>query len=625
MCGIVGLITSGEIDLETTIRRMNATLRHRGPDDAGVAVLPGDGVALAMRRLSILDLESGHQPQWTEDGRCCVVFNGEIYNFMALRRELAACGHRFATDHSDTEVLVHGYEEWGTSMFPRLNGMFAVAIWDGRRKCLVVGRDRAGEKPLYVARLPHGYALASELKALLQLPELSRELDLVALEQYLSFDYVLGPRTMLAGVEKLPAGNVGTITSQRYQHEPYWTIRFHENGAPEPEALEKLDQVLDRSVASRMIADVPLGLFLSGGVDSSTIGYYMRRHSDDVHSFSIGFEEKTFDESRYAQLAAEHLGTHHHLEVFSQQRILDLVPRIAEILDEPMGDPSIFPTHLLSCFARGHVKVALGGDGSDELFMGYKAFRALKAAWSLDWIPLPARRGIASVARRLPHRVGPVPLRGVRFAGRLDRSTPERLLSHLGSFKGDARWILSPEVRMALPADVFAEPRDRLLDGRVSTGPSPANQSVAAYLSGYLQEDILVKVDRASMATSLEVRAPFLDPDLIELLLGVPASLKLRGMTGKYLLRQLMRGRLPDEILDRPKMGFGVPISCWLRDSLAPLVRERLSPAALAGSGVFDTAAVTRVVDEHLSGRGDRGLELWLLLQFELWRDRWLS
>jgi len=554
----------------------------------------------------------------------CLVFNGEIYNFRELRAQLAGLGHHFQTDHSDTEAIVHGYEEWGTGLFDRLNGMFAVAIWDCRQRHLIVARDRAGEKPLYVARLPFGYAVASELKALLELPQLSREIDLTALEQYLSFDYVIGPRSILSDVEKLPAGDFGVITHNAYVHQPYWTIRFRDSDETEKSILAQLDEALDRSVRRRMVADVPVGLFLSGGVDSTTIGYYMRRHNDDVHSFAIGFEESNWDESRYAQLAADHLGTTHHLEVFSQRRIRELVPRIGDILDEPMGDPSIFPTYLLSAFTRKHVKVALGGDGSDELFMGYRAYQALKAAWSLDRIPYPARRGVARASRRFPSRVAGVGIRGVRFAGRLDSSTPQRLLAHLGSFKGDARAILSQDVRAELPHSVFDGVESSLLNGVVNPGMSPASQSIATYLRGYLQEDILVKVDRASMANSLEVRAPFLDPELIELALGIPADLKLRGMTRKYILRRLMRGRIPDEILDRPKMGFGVPLSDWLRDSLAPLVRERLSPAALSETGIFDPVAVGRLVDEHLSGRADHGNQLWLILQFELWRERWL-
>jgi len=626
MCGIAAIVTTDAFDLQADIDAMTDTLIHRGPDDRGTAVFPGQGVALGMRRLSILDLESGQQPMWDEEGRHCIVFNGEIYNFAELRRELAGRGHRFVTDHSDTEALVHGFEEWGVDLFPRLNGMFALAIWDRVERRLTVARDRTGKKPLYIAKVRGGYAIASELKALLSYRGLpAPEVDPVALEQYLAFDYVLGPRTILRGVEKLSAAHYATIDRRGCMMTQYWKPQVERLPDGEDELLAQLDVILSDAVRKRMVADVPVGLFLSGGLDSTTVGHYMRQHSDDVHSFSIGFEEKSFDESHYADLAARALGTHHHVEIFSQDRVRDLVPRIAEILDEPMGDQSIFPTYLLSTFTQQHVKVALGGDGSDELLMGYNAYRPLKVAWTADAaMPRVVRRAAAATARRLPNRLGGVALRGVRFARRLDGKPSHRLLCHLGSFKGEARWVLSDSVRDQLPASIFGE-TDRVLLNGLSNGFGPADQTVIAYLRGYLQEDILVKVDRASMATSLEVRAPFLDPELIDFLLAVPPGLRLRGMTGKYLLRRLMRGRIPAEIISRPKIGFGVPLNLWLRESLAPLVREYLEPGRIAAAGFFDPLAVTRLVDEHLSCRGDRGHELWLLLQFELWRERWLT
>jgi len=623
MCGIAAILGDRSVDLEERIGAMTASLFHRGPDAAGVAVIPEDGIALGMRRLSIVDLELGAQPMWNEDRTQCLVFNGEIYNAGELRGNLEKRGHTFATDHSDTEVLVHGFEEWGEELFERLNGMFAVAIWDRVRRRLTIARDRTGEKPLYIAALTDGYAVASELKALLTVPGVDRRIDVDALEQYLAFDYVVGPRTMLRGVRKLAAANLAVLMPGSCKERVYWRPSFDEVALDESEACERLDALLDDSVSRRMVADVPLGLFLSGGLDSTTVGYYMRRHSADVHSFSIGFEESDFDESRYAQLAAQSLGTKHHLEIFSPSRVRELIPRVTEILDEPMGDQSIFPTYLLSAYTRNEVKVALGGDGSDELLMGYKAYKALKMAWLLDPVPASLRKSIAHVARRMPARAGRMPLRGVIFARYLDRSPVARLVGHLGSYKGDARWILSGDVRAALSADASSDVERRLLDGLPGT-LSPAQQTVAAYLRGYLQEDILVKVDRASMAASLEVRAPFLDPRVLDFALALPTSLRLRGFTGKYLLRRLMRGRIPDVIIDRPKIGFGVPLNEWFRNGLSPLVRETLSPERVAAAGVFDARHVQRLVDEHLRGARDHGHKIWLLVQFELWRERWV-
>jgi len=392
--------------LEATLLDMTNALMHRGPDDAGYALLAEDGVALGMRRLSILDIEGGRQPMWDENGTRGIVFNGEIYNASELRAGLLRAGHVFLTDHSDTEVIVHGYEQWGCEFFHRLNGMFAFAIWDKSRRRLVVARDRAGEKPLYIARTARGYAVASELKALLRHPEVSRELDHTALDQYLSFDYILGPRSILKNVKKLPAGHFALISSDGYAAEPYWSLAFSPSAESEDEVLERFDGLMDESVKRRMVADVPVGLFLSGGLDSTTVGYYMSRHTNNLHSFSIGFEEREFDESHYSAMAARHLGTDHHLEIFSQDRLLELVPRVPEILDEPMADQSIFPTYLLSRFARQSVKVALGGDGSDELLMGYRTYWALRLAARADSLPSSVRSLMAAAAERAPEWSG---------------------------------------------------------------------------------------------------------------------------------------------------------------------------------------------------------------------------
>jgi asparagine synthase (glutamine-hydrolysing) len=559
---------------------------------------------------------------WDEAGRYGLVFNGEIYNFQDLRTELSGLGHRFTTDHSDTEVIVHGFEEWGSEIFDRLNGMFAIAIWDRVEGRLTLARDRMGEKPLYLASLRGGgWAFASELKALLIHPAVDRSIDYDALEEFLAFDFILGPKTILKSVSKLPAGHVAAIDLAGIRIEPYWLPAFEQTNRTDSEVLEELDSLLSKSVAMRMVADVPVGLFLSGGLDSATVGYYMARHSPRVRAFSIGFENPAYDESADARLAAAHLGLSHDLHVFSHEEVRDLVPQVTELLDEPMGDQSVFPTYLLSVVTRRHVKVALGGDGSDELFMGYRAYQALKAGWLL------ANSPIGPVVRRLGGllpEAGPLRLRrALRLVKSLRRTEGERLLGHIGSFHGDSRWVLSPEIRRGLATSVFDGARgelDRVLTPKLNS----ANQTIGTYLRAYLQEDILVKVDRASMATSLEVRSPFLDPALIDFALSLRPGQKLRGMRGKDPLRRLMRGRLPDRIIDRRKHGFRVPLSEWMRGPLAPLVTSYLSGDRLAASGTFDPRAVASIIGRHQRGDDDAGNQLWLLLQFEMWRERWL-
>jgi asparagine synthase (glutamine-hydrolysing) len=632
MCGVTAIITTAPVRLRDRIDEMTDSMAHRGPDDRGVAVFDEQGVALGMRRLSIVDLAGGHQPMFSDDHRYCLVFNGEIYNAPELRAELTALGQRFRTDHSDTEVLLHGFERWQHALWDRLNGMFAVLIWDRDRRVLIAARDRFGKKPLFIAQCAGGYALGSELKAVLVAPGVARRMELVPPEQDLTFDYVVGPRTMLAGTSKLPGGHYAEVTAQKCQYTQYWRPptrltdlerREGQRRTVSEPALAELDRLLDEAVRRRLMSDVPLGLFLSGGLDSSTVGYYMRRHCADVQSFSIGFEEESYDESHYSSLAATVLGTRHHLEIFSQDRLQDLIPRVADVLDEPMGDQSILPTYLLSTFTQAHVKVALGGDGSDEVLMGYNTYLPLKAAWTLDRVPgLSAT--IASIARRCPDTILGRRSRGVKFARQLYRPPWERLFVVLGHFGGDARWLFTDQARAQLPGSVFGEPGTQMrsaLNGCLDGG----EETVLAYLRGYLQEDILVKIDRASMATSLEVRSPFLDPALVEFALGLPINLRLRGRTGKYLLRALMRQRLPDALIDRRKVGFGVPLNQWLRESQRELLLDLLAPSRLRAQGIFDAPAVGAMVSDHLDGRANRGHELWLLLLFQLWDQRWLQ
>ena len=623
MCGIVAVVSANTADLGP-ISVMNETLRHRGPDDSGCEEHPESGVALAMRRLSIVDLADGHQPMWDASGQIAVVFNGEIYNHRELREELESLGYTFRSDHSDTEVLVTGYRAWGTDLFARLNGMFALVLWERGRNELVVARDRMGQKPLYIARVAGGYLIASELKAIVAHPAYSPELDLEGLEQFLGFDFILAPRTMLKGVQKFPAAHHGVVSPEGVSQTRYWRMSLQpDEETSDEEHRDRFDEQLDAAVRRRIVADVPVGLFLSGGLDSSAIGYYMRRYSSDVRSFSISFEDEEFDESSYGRLVAQHLGTRHEVEQLSPTRMLDLVPRMPEILDEPMGNPSIFPTYLLSEFTRQHVTVALGGDGSDELLMGYKAYNVMQGLWTLDRAPTPLRRWASSAARAV---LGPprAPWSRSRWLVQQADIAPEQhLLSYLGSFRGDPRWVFTAEVRSQLSTRSLLASVNGFgshFDGIRTAG----NRTIASYAEGYLQEDILSKVDRASMAASLEVRSPFLDPEVVAAAGRMPQRLKLRGRTRKDVLRRLMRGRLPDQIIDRPKQGFGIPLGPWLRGPLRPLVETYLNSGRLRQDGLFDPAAVRRLLDEHQAQGANHGNAIWALLQFQLWQDRWL-
>jgi asparagine synthase (glutamine-hydrolysing) len=623
MCGIVGIVSDAAPPNARVACAMRESLAHRGPDDAGLEAID-DACVLGVRRLSILDLEGGHQPMWDEGRRHCVVFNGEIYNHAALRERLEDLGHRFVTDHSDTEVLAHGFEAWGSGLFPLLNGQFAIAIWDRDRRQLTLARDHTGEKPLYVARLPGGYAFASEMKALLTHPDLDRTVDPLAVEEYLAFDYVVGPRTLLRDVQKVRAAHFATISADGFSTEPFWTLQFRSRDIGRDEATHRIGELLDRSVRMRMVADVPVGLFLSGGLDSTTVGYYMAQHSPAVRAFTIGFEERGFDEQGYAAAAARHLGLNHDIEVLSEARVLELLPRVTDILDDPIADPSVIPTHLLSLFTRRHVKVALGGDGGDEIFMGYRTYQALKVAGWLDVLPGAARSVVARAARRLPDRAATLYGKARRFVAGLDVPAERRLLARLGAFGTSARRFVAADLRAELPRDVHTEALEEI--GRSSSGALDwGDRTIAAYLRAYLQEDILVKVDRASMAASLEVRAPFLDPDLIEFLATVPSSLKLAGLTRKSLLRRLMRGRIPDLIIDRPKQGFGAPLDAWFRGELSGLAREVLDPPRLTHGGLLDPAAAGRLLAEHRDGAADHGGRLWSMIQLQLWFERWIE
>jgi asparagine synthase (glutamine-hydrolysing) len=620
MCGITGVAGALRTD-RATLRRMNDALRHRGPDGEGS--FWSDDVGLAMRRLAIIDLQSGDQPIFNEDGTVCVIFNGEIYNFQDLRQALEACGHRFAT-RSDTEVVVHAYEEYGADCIRRLWGMFALAVWDSRNKRLLLARDRLGKKPLAYYQDPRtgGLAFASELHALLAHPSVPRDVDPRAIDDYLTYLYVPSPTTAFRHVNKLQPGHVLIWQDGRVTVEPYWDVRFGEKlRLSEEEAIERFGELLRDAVRRRLIADVPLGAFLSGGMDSSSVVAEMADLSSaPVKTFSIGFGERDFDELGYARQVAQRFGTEHH-EMVVEPRALDILPTLVRHYGEPYGDSSAIPTYYVARLTRQHVTVALNGDGGDELLAGYERHWAARIAARYDTIPRFVRHGL--IRPLIP--LVPEPRQRRAFLRRAKRFMTA---AHLPVLDRYLHWVgaYTPSQKAALFSSDFRQAVDSNDSGRwlrmaLAAEPhlDPVDAVVRADTLMYLPEDLLAKVDIASMANSLEARSPFLDHRLIEFCAALPSSLKLRGRTSKWLLRQLMRDRLPPAILTRPKMGFGVPVGDWLRGDLRPLLEDTLLSNRALDRGYFRREAVQALVDEHVSRRSDRTPHLWGLLMLELW------
>jgi asparagine synthase (glutamine-hydrolysing) len=614
MCGICGLVApAGPADV-SLVERMNEALVHRGPDDEGTLV---DGpVGLAARRLSIIDLEGGHQPLANEDGTVHAVQNGEIYNYRELREGLAARGHRLAT-RSDTEVLVHLYEERGPVFVDELRGMFALALWDSARRRLVLARDRYGIKPLYWRAGGGTLAFASELKALVRDPGFSREVDLDALEAFLAFNSIPAPLTIFRDARKLPPGHLltwepgGQPRLERFAR-PGPAAATDVRGEPARQLAAELRERLRDSVRAHLVADVPVGVLLSGGVDSSTLTALAAEVSDQrVRTFSIGFEERSFDELDRARLVARRFDTDHH-ELVLRPDATDLLPRLVEAFDEPFADSSALPTYLVSQLAAEHVKVVLSGEGGDELFGGYYTYVADLLAPRLGWAAAAAR----PLIERLPSSSRKVPLeyRAKRFARGARLPALERHHAWKEIFSPAARAELLPG-RGRDPLEVY---RARYAE---TEGAEPLARLQDVDVGIYLVDDLLVKTDRASMAHSLEARVPFLDPAVTDLALALPTRHKVRGMSKKRLLRRAVAPLLPAEILRAPKQGFSIPAAAWLRGELEPFAREVLA----TDHGILDRAAAQRVMDRHVSRREDLSRQLWGLLTFTLWWERYVA
>ena len=623
MCGIAGFVeraqTSGPVpDGQDLVTRMCEVIRHRGPDDQGIHVEPG--VALGMRRLSIIDLAGGHQPIANEDGSVWIVFNGEIYNFRELRRELETLGHRFSTS-TDTEVIVHAYEAWGTSAFSRLRGMFGVAIWDRQARTLVVARDRVGIKPLYIAETPGRVYFASELKSILCAPDVPRQLDLPALDHYLSFLYTPPDRTIFAHVRKLPPGHVLTCRDGDTTVAPYWSLPASETfTGTDREAVETLRSVVTDAVRAHLVSDVPIGAFLSGGVDSSLVVALMARTSGTrVKTFSIGFDEPAFDELEHARRVADHYGTDHHEFVVRPDGV-SILDDLVRHFDEPFADASAIPTWYVSAMARRHVTVVLSGDGGDELFGGYDRYLPHPRVAAFDrFVPDSLHPIAAAVADRLPHGA-----RGKNFLRHVGRSPRARYVDAVRYFSADEKpALLSPDVRAALGACNPEAELARRFD-RHEGLPWPS-QMMRTDIETYLPEDILTKVDRMSMAHSIESRVPLLDNEVIDFAARLPPGFKIRNGRRKHILKEVAAGLLPDGLVDRRKQGFGVPLGVWFRGGLRQLFTDTLLSSRALQRGYFDRRFVSRLVDEHVSGRRDHTLRLWQLVVFERWHQQYID
>lgn len=629
MCGITGFVYADPARPAdaATVDAMCRTLTHRGPDDQGIHT---EGpVGLGARRLSIIDLESGHQPVHNENKTVWAAFNGEIYNYRELTTLLQRRGHRFSSK-SDTEVIVHAYEEFGDEFLEHLNGMFAIAVWDAPKRRLLLARDRTGIKPLYYTQQKDALVFGSEIKAILAYPGIPRTIDLVALNEYLSFEYVPTPRSIFQGIAKLPPGHLLSYTVGGEIHvQSYWDVNLSRSEGVQPKRIQdytaELSQIMRDVVQKEMISDVPIGVLLSGGIDSSAVAALMTELSPgNVKSFSITFDDPSFDESQYAQQVARHLGTDHHELKLTPSTAVDLMPKIAACMDEPLGDSSLVPTYLLSQFTRGYVKTALGGDGGDEMFGGYPTLKAHRLVEYYErLVPGFVRlRLIPWLVNRLPVSYDNISLdfKIRRFIG--GRGVPLVVRHHrwLGSFTPEEkRRLLVPGAHLQ-EKDAYDVAFRHL---QTCQARDPINQVLYCDMKLYLEGNILPKVDRASMANSLEVRVPFLNHTLVEYVASLPHHLKLHGMTSKYLLRECLKGRIPENVLKRGKKGFNMPVAKWLTGPLRPLMEDMLSESRLKRDGFFNPAAVRTLLDDHLAGRQDQRKLLWTLLAFQLWHDRW--
>jgi asparagine synthase (glutamine-hydrolysing) len=626
MCGIAGFIDREGDDAnlrerEILLDRMCRLIIHRGPDEQGTAI---EGrAALGMRRLSIIDLKTGQQPIYNEDKDLLIIFNGEIYNYLELKRNLESRGYKFKTN-SDTETILHAYEEFGERCVDHLRGMFAFAIWNKREESLFIARDRVGKKPLFYSLTEKGvFVFASEMKSLLLHPETRREIDLPAFDAYLTFGYVPEEFCIFKNVRKLQPGHFLVFKNGKITTERYWDFNFE----PAPEILAereyvaRLRELIKESVGIRLISEVPLGAFLSGGVDSSTVvGMMSEVLEQPVKTFSIGFNEDTFNELKYARIAAKHFRTDHH-EFIVTPDLVQIVDELVWHFDEPFADSSALPTFMVSKMAREFVTVVLSGDGGDELFAGYTRYATDQKRGIFSKLPAGLRRGIAAAAKQLPHGFF-----GKNFLYNASLDSVSRYIdsvSHLNRLHKEK--IYSTDFQASLNGAAGAG--EKVFQRIAADAKSDSSLDRLLYLDSktYLPSDILVKVDRMSMANSLEARVPLLDHKLIEFVSKIPASMKMHGFESKYIFRKAIRGLVPDEILDRPKQGFGVPINDWINDQLRTRIHGELGEPRTLERGYFEKSYIKLLLDEHSRGRRDHSHTLWMLWMLELWHRRYID
>ncbi|MCK5146649.1 asparagine synthase (glutamine-hydrolyzing) [bacterium] len=625
MCGICGIIYKDPQRRPDAamLERMNATITHRGPDEDGLIVTGQAG--LAMRRLSIIDLSTGQQPIANEDNTVHIVFNGEIYNFATVKSDLEGLGHHFKTK-ADTEVILHGAEAWGRDVAKRLNGMFAFAVWDAGTRRLLLGRDRLGIKPLYVYEDDEKLVFGSEIKAILEADDLSLSLDIEALNNFLTFEYIPAPRSIFKEIRKLEPGHTLVMENGRTVTVPYWTLEPTDGVMSEAEAREELSATLQDAVKLRLLSDVPLGAFLSGGIDSSVMVALMAGLTDrPVKTFTIGFKESSYNELKYAKAVSEMYGTEHH-EYILEANALDLTEKLMRQLDEPFGDFSVFPTYMVSQIARENVTVALSGDGGDELFAGYDTYKAHKFDRAIyHWLPKVVKRhGFGALARRLPPTAQKKGLVN-SFKRFIQGSELPKELLH-------TRWMtfLAESERQRL----FSAGTLEALSGTDSfdfirrhaasvEGLNDITRTGYVDVKTYLTDNILVKVDRMSMVPSLEARVPFLDHRVVELAFRMPPALKMRGYDTKYILKKTFWDKLPIEVQRRGKQGFSIPIKEWLKDELKPMATALFDERRLREQGLFDPAFVGQLMDEHCRNVDNHSHKLWALMVFQQWMDNY--
>lgn len=642
MCGITGVrhFGTGRVD-EDALERMTRALRHRGPDDHGVFVDVKNGVALGNQRLAVLDLSpQGHMPMANRKKTLWVTYNGEIYNFREIRRELETRGRTFLSS-SDTEVLLEAYEEWGMKAVEKFRGMFAFALWDAQKEELILVRDRAGVKPLYWYRKDDLLLFASEIKAFHEHPLFRKELNPEALSLFLQLGYIPAPHTIFQNAYKLKPGHYARFTKEgNGRQEPYWDIAEiaarPEILGSEEEVETELETLLLESFQYRMVSDVPVGVFLSGGVDSSTVAALLQsRSKTPLKTFTIGFREKGYDEAPFAKRVAEFLGTDHHELYCTKEMAFSVIPKLADMYDEPFGDSSAIPTYLVSKFAREQVKVVLSGDGGDELFGGYTKY--IGAEWyyrKANRLPklllrlLPwASEILSPEAMELLYQMLPLRFRThTSVRGKLYKLKDLLRLHHTdlpSIFRTSAAYWT--EAQLAKLFHENSSPQEDLYGFEGMKHLDPFSQMQVADFKVYLADDILTKVDRATMAVGLEAREPFLDYKLVEYAAHLPSSFKFRKGRGKYILKKILAKYLPEKLIERPKQGFGIPISSWLRQDLAPFLHAYLVPEKLRTHGLFDERHVQTMVKGFYAGRRENASRLWFLLMFQMWHERWMG